>query len=88
MSDEEWFLDNAPVHVEIEGPFKREHDRWPCFTLSAPDRVVAAVFYVNGDSEKARSEAELIRAALRLGGKAIERAHYAEGAAVTNGERK
>jgi hypothetical protein len=79
MKDEpEWFLDNPPVHVEIEGPFKREHDRWPCYTLSAKDRVVAAVFYVDDDSERARKEAELIRAALRLGGKAIERAHYAE----------
>lgn len=82
MANEEWFLSNEPVLVEIEGPFKRDHDRWPCYTLSATDRVVAAVFYVDGDSEKARSEAELIRAALRLGGKAIERAHYAEGATL------
>lgn len=86
MTHDEWFLSNEPVNVEIEGPFKRDHDRWPCFTLSAPDRVVAAVFYVDGDSEKARSEAELIRAALRLGGKAIERAHYAEGSAVASKE--
>jgi hypothetical protein len=72
-----------PLQVEISGPYLYAGDKHPSLRLAAPDRIVASVYLIDGDEERAFAEASMIKEAFRLGGEEIDRLHYASGAAQT-----
>jgi hypothetical protein len=69
-----------PFEIEITGPYHSS------LRLATPDRIVASVYVVDGDQERAFAEAGMIKEAFRLGGKEIDRLHYASGVAQTQAE--
>lgn len=70
-----------PLEIEVTGPYLYAGDKHPSLRLAAPDRIVASVYVIDGDDERALAEAYMIKEAFRLGGKEIDRLHYASGVA-------
>lgn len=69
-----------PLELELSGPYHYPHDMHPCIRISAPGRIFASLYIIDGDEERAWSEAYLLKEAFRLGGKEIDRIHYAAAA--------
>ncbi len=65
--------------IEISGPYHYVGDKHPCLRLDANNRILGVVYIVDGDEERACAEAYMIKEAFRLGGKEIDRLHYASG---------
>jgi hypothetical protein len=76
--------DVPSLELELSGPYHYPHDVHPCIRVAAPDRIFASIYIVDGDEDRAWSEAYLLKEAFRLGGKEIDRIHYASGAEKAN----
>lgn len=68
-----------PIELELSGPYHYANDSHPCIRISAPDRILASLYIIDGNEERAWAEAYLLKEAFRLGGKEIDRIHYASG---------
>lgn len=85
MTDLEMIEKIPPTEVEITGPYHYPHDLHPCLRLEAKghlysqDRILASLYIIDGDEARAWAEAYMIKEAFRLGGKEIDRIHYASG---------
>lgn len=73
-----------PLELELSGPYHYPNDTHPCIRISAADRIFASLYIVDGDEERAWAEAHLLKEAFRLGGKEIDRIHYASGVDALN----
>lgn len=69
-----------PIALEISGPYHYQNDVHPCLRIAAPGRILASLFIVDGDEDRAFAEASMIKETFRLGGKEVDRIHYAAAA--------
>jgi hypothetical protein len=79
MIDIEMIAKIPPVEVLVTGPYHYAGDKHPSLRLATAERIVASVYIIDGDEDRAFAEAYMIKEAFRLGGKEIDRLHYLSG---------
>lgn len=77
-----------PLELELSGPYHYANDTHPCIVISAPGRIFASLYIVDGNEERAWAEAYLLKESFRLGGKEIDRIHYAAGVEALNQQKQ
>lgn len=54
-----------PIEFRVSGPYHYPHDKHPCYRIDTSDRIVASIFFVDENEERAYEEAVEVARALK-----------------------